>query len=289
MADKREKEKVNGKDIEIIDNDIEKGGASEDYFEVDGEVVDTVDFLFDDDDIKKIPARIRNKVIDEHAQRASDVNQGDLSKLSIEGVSADVLENLKGGRPCYNVFSMEEPRPKKLFIKPIYRRQLGESKTDYRHLLTFAALPFDKRTVANTWRKWMRQNKEEGDYSDQVSGYWYRMSKHWRWDERAYAMDIGRLRATEQIWMERDLERREADWSAATQLRNKAVRALSELDTDDITPRTIATYVELASNMQSRVIPHLNLDTTQVSDILSSLSNDRRGKVLRILMAEIQG
>lgn len=207
--------------------------------------------------------------------------------MSDEIIDADFIElptlSGKAIEPNYDLYPREEPRPLELLsVTPIYERQPGEPLEDHQKFLIYCSLEPNIRSLTKAYAKWAGKDKVKSPsvtFSD--------IARHWHWEERAQVLDIARIKKTEEIWMYRDIQRREKDWDVGEQLRDKALIALSDLDTEDLSPNTILNYLELASKMQKEVIPQIRLDTSQAQNLLKMLPDDRREKVIRILAAQI--
>jgi hypothetical protein len=271
---------------------------SSDFLEIDDDLIDAAKYIYKNNE-DKLPEAVQSAIIDAEfkdiSEKSEEEHGKEKEKLIGEGldISDEDLRSILGGSPRYDLFPLDEARPFELFEKPIYNRQPGESNIRYQQFLTYASIPVEKRSFAESWRKWIAERRpEKGIRKDgkliTMSGDWTNAARHWLWEERAYSLDVSRLRLREQQWIERDIERREKDWEAAATLREKALEALEKLESDDITTGIIARYIELASNIQERTIPHLQLNQTQIKDLLSSASDEKRGEVIRILMAEIK-
>ena len=213
---------------------------------------------------------------------ALDAEDEDIVIISDDGNTFDVTTEKN---PRYDLYSINKPRPTEQFREPIYERQPGESLADYRKFLTYAAIPPDDRSAAMAWRKWRELNGK--DPTTYITHNFSNVAVHWRWADRAFMIDMRRNEIAERIWIERDVARREADWSAAQELREKGLSSLQNIDDDMLGPNSIAKFLKLASDLQKDAVPSANLNEKTLSNIMDSLPEDRRGKVLEIVMARI--
>ena len=200
------------------------------------------------------------------------------------GDDGDTFEITREDDPMYDLYPLETKRPRDLFKEPLYDRQFGERLIDYQRFLAYASVPSAKRTVKQAWIKWQKQNG--GSTKSTPSGPFRDLSNHWRWKERAYVLDLQRHKVVQQIWLNRDVERRESDWKVGHELRDKALAALDTLDADDIGPQSIAKFFALASDLQKNAIPESNLDSNDFSKLLEGLPPDRRDRIIEIVVAK---
>jgi len=195
--------------------------------------------------------------------------------------------------PQYDLYPFEDERPEHLFQAPTYGRQNGESIEGHQKFLTYAILPPGDRTIQRAYEDyWKDRHERKGGVPKSIPRSLFQLAKHWRWKERAYAADLTRYQKAEDRWVERDAERRDEDWDAGRILRNKALIALNKINVsgdERLSAATIARFIELASSLQDRSIPELQLNQTQITDLLASLPEDRQGRIIRILAAEIRG
>jgi len=211
-------------------------------------------------------------------------DQFDDSEISIDLDDGDTFEITREDDPMYDLYPPEAKRPKDLFKQPIYDRQLGESQNEYQRFLVFASLPPAKRTVLRAWREWNAQN--EGSLTTKPSNQFRNISSHWRWGERAYVLDLQKVKLSQQIWIERDIERREQDWQVGDELRQKAFAALDTLNADELGPSSIAKFFALASDLQKESVPETGLNSDDLGNILNNLPKDRRDRVIEIVVAK---
>ena len=152
----------------------------------------------------------------------------------------------------------------------------GEEDHAYAMFLAFAQIPPAERSLSEGWRRWSGRNTMN-------SGY-YTNGNNWKWGERAARRDIAKIQAEEKEWLERDMERREQDFLVGEELRKMAKEAMPDVELDS--PMSIARYIALASDLQEKAIPKLNLQTPEeVSSLLSMLPVERRDIVIRMLIA----
>lgn len=172
-------------------------------------------------------------------------------------------------------------RPIEYFdIKPIYMQQQFEDNKCYSILLAYMALPAGERSLVRAYNVW--KTREVAAPPTWI----FAISKFWRWKERAHLSDIHRANAIKEKWIERDLERREEDWAAATKLRQKGLQALYVMLPENLDPQDTGKFLELASKLQSQAIPNLEISGAEMESILSSLPEERRSKIIRIVAAE---
>jgi len=215
---------------------------------------------------------------------------------TLEDDEADELSKLLAmdTSPQYDLYPLDDVRPETLFSPPIYERQEGESIVNHQKFLTFALISPGDRTVQRAYEKfWEERHKRTlGHTPKNIPVSFYQTAKHWRWSERAYALDLTRYQKIEDKWVERDADRRDEDWNVGKQLREKALQALSKINLDNgdkLNAATIARYLELASSLQQKSVPEVELNTVQITDLLESVSGDRKDRIVRILAAEIRG
>ena len=195
----------------------------------------------------------------------------------------------------YEIFNRRKRRPLGVFVRPYYERQYGETLENYRKFLAYASLEPSRRNSKNAWKVWATETYGSVEdaikvkKSKRVSFEGFAdTGRHWRWNERAIVMDIAKTRLSQQIWISRDLQRREEDWDAASKLRMKALAALEKLDAEDLSPSIIGQYIELASVLQQKAVPHMQLTEVEAQKILNGLPAERRSRIVRILMAEFK-
>lgn len=242
----------------------------------DDDVTNVADFIYGDADKGDLPSAIQDAVDDVRSVESVEVIEGEV-------VEGEVVDS-----PDPDI-DYKQPRPIELFSNQYYEQQPDEDNVRYQKFLTFASQPSEKRTVQRAWEIWAKERRDlkEGDHIPRVPNSFYNTSRHWRWQERSHALDIQRMKLAEQIWIERDVERREEDWGIGNDVRKKAVTALNGLDTDDLSPGMILKYLEVASNLQRDAVPSMKLNQNQLKSLITSLPEERRGRVIRILMAEV--
>ena len=204
--------------------------------------------------------------------------------ITIEDEDGTSFEITQEQDPMYDIYPLQAKRPKDLFKEPLYDRQPGERRDEYLRFLAFVSVPSAKRTVVQGWKVWQKQNGAKP--TRQPSGQFYELSNHWRWAERAYVYDLEKTKVAQQIWIERDVERRESDWLVGHELRDKALGGLRALDAEHLGPQSIAKFFALASQLQKESVPTSNLDTDDLNSLLSSLPPDRRDRVIEIVVAK---
>jgi len=210
----------------------------------------------------------------------------DVTEVPLDLGDGDTFEITRKDDPMHDLYPMTIKRPQDLFKEPLYDRQIGESADVYQRFLVFSSLAPAKRTIKQAWREWNRQN--DGNMASKPSGPFRDMANHWRWTDRAFSLDLNRNKAIQQIWIEREVARREDDWNAGSELREKAFDALAMLDADDIGSATIAKFFALASDLQEKAVPESGLDTSDLTSILDSLPKDRRDRVIEIVAAKVK-
>ncbi len=173
-------------------------------------------------------------------------------------------------------------RPLDLFVRPLYKKQPHETVAEYQQYLAYAKLPPALRTVDNAFKEWNQKKRYK-----HTTQKFRQNAAHWRWQERALAIDVQKNRVLENRWMVKETQRREDDWDVGGALRDKAMDALEKLDIDDLSPRNITTFLELASKLQQDAIPNMQLSQGGIQALLGSLDDNRRGRILRLFAAEI--
>jgi len=199
--------------------------------------------------------------------------------------NGETFEMTQEHDPQYELYPIDRPRPIKLFKEPLYDRQKGESLLEYNKFLAFASMHPDSRTIQGAWDTWRESDGKKKSY---VSKEFRELSAHWRWTDRAFMLDMHRNDIAEQVWIQREIDRREADWGAAGDLRAKALEALENLDATRIGPQAIAKFIQLASSLQQDAIPDKSLDGKTLGNIMESIPESRRGDVIEIAMARIK-
>jgi len=154
--------------------------------------------------------------------------------------------------------------------------EVNEEDHAYAMFVAFAQVPPADRSMSEGWRRWSGRNTQN-------SGY-FKNAGLWKWQERAARWDIAKIQAKEKEWIERDMDRREADFLVGGELRKMAKEAMPDVELDS--PMSIARYIALASELQEKAIPKLNLQTPEeVSSLLNLLPPERRDTVVRMLIA----
>ncbi len=166
--------------------------------------------------------------------------------------------------------------------EPIWERQPGEKSSYFSMFIAYAALEPGQRSLANGWKRWSgKDSKRSGAYGNAAAT--------WRWIDRVAAWDAYKAEQQQHKWLTRDLDRREQDYEVGGKLRTKATKALDELGDDDLNdPKIVAQFLALASDLQEKAVPKVQLQPDQIQQVLSSLSLERREIVLKMLVAEIK-
>lgn len=167
-------------------------------------------------------------------------------------------------------------------LEPIWEKQPGETDEEYTMFLTFSAFAPTERTIQHAWERWSGKKTR-------MSGSFYDLWKVKRWELRAAQWDIDKLKEVQKDWITRDEARRNEDYEIANKLREKALAALAEMDHDELTPMTMARFIELASRLQADSIPQVVLQQEEINQLMSSLPPERRKSITAIIFAKQSG
>lgn len=166
------------------------------------------------------------------------------------------------------------------FTHPVWEQQPEEPKRSFAQFLHYATLPKGTRTIEGAWRKW------HGEASSGRSGAYFRNSTKWQWKARAELWDIFKEQQIHDRWMIRDVDRRERDYEVGGKLRDKAERALENLE-DEASPMEITTMLQTASKLQEAAVPDMDLPADQIQQVLGAMDPEKREIVIKALMVKI--
>lgn len=205
--------------------------------------------------------------------------------ITIDDETGDTFEITREVDAQYDLYPIELARPIDLFQKPLYKRQPGETLIGYQQFIVYANIHPGNRTIQNAWLAW---NDDQGKKRGTPSTSFFNLARHWRWKERAYILDLQKTKLAQRVWVERDVERREQDWDAGQALREKAFQSLKTIDPEDMGANSIARFFDLASALQEKSVPQSGLDVNDLTNLLKSMPDDRRGKIIEIVAARIR-
>lgn len=173
--------------------------------------------------------------------------------------------------------------PVDVLIPPIWERQPGESPEAYTALLnSFTAsdrislrspdshLPVQVNHSRNQITQWANK---------------------WRWTERRVAHDEWLKRRAQEVWIERDWQRREEDFNAGQQLRDVARNSLQTyLDdpTRELPINQVPFFLKIASDLQGAAIPDGSLSQDEIRDIISTMPDEKRKLLIQLMVARME-
>jgi len=175
-----------------------------------------------------------------------------------------------------------------LFREPAWLQQPGEPDWLYEIFRIYLEIPKTwggKRSKIKAWREW-NERQGHSEKSNPPGKFW-RLTRKWKWEERAQAWEDEQLKKVEESWVERQLAIRERSYEAGLQLYEKAIRALKSLGDEEISAGMIARFLELSFQLQNQAIPKAQLDEGHIAKILESIPPDRRARILSVIVAEL--
>lgn len=183
------------------------------------------------------------------------------------------------------IFYHTEPPPE--VGERIWEKWPAENSKQYRAFSLYRDMGVDRsmRQVAYILRKNSIRAKDPGaeiPFPKSLPRYVYEWATAYMWTERVRAFDEYMFKEQEKQWFERQKALRAQQWEASETLFGIGLEALKHIDVDELEPKDIAKFLDLASKMgiETRQEP---LTTDYIKLFLQVLPEQLRDQVVLLL------